>query len=222
MARLDEAVMSVLAGSAVVAPRESPHAVPARAAMVLGGTAATLLLGLPGLLLTAAGGTAMWGVRRRRSAQASQARLRELNDLVPLLQLAVGAGLTVRSTLAAVTPWSAGRLGAQLGELLERVEQGASLADGLDALPEALGETCRGLASVLGAAERYGSPLVDPLARLGAELRLQRRRQLEQAARRVPVQLLFPLALGVLPAFVLLAVVPLAATALDGVVLPGR
>jgi hypothetical protein len=56
---------------------------------------------------------------------------------------------------------------------------------------------------------------------VGGELRLQRRRQLEITARRIPIRLLFPLALGVLPAFVLLTVVPLLVTSLEGLSLPG-
>ncbi len=54
-----------------------------------------------------------------------------------------------------------------------------------------------------------GDPLVPVLDRLSVEARMVRRRQAEEAARRLPVQLLFPLVLCVLPAFVLLAVVPL-------------
>jgi tight adherence protein C len=48
---------------------------------------------------------------------------------------------------------------------------------------------------------------------LAAEVRAERRRRAEAAARRVPVKLLFPLVLCVLPAFGLLTVVPLLAGA---------
>jgi tight adherence protein C len=160
---------------------------------------------------------------RRRSKEAARARvlLRELNDAVPLLQLAIGAGLTVRSALWSTIPWVRGDLRMHLHAALVAADDGSALADELDKLTEWLGEGCRGFVSVLSAADRYGSPVAEPLALLGSELRLQRRRQLEVAARRIPVRLLFPLALGVLPAFVLLTVVPLVVMSLEGLSFPG-
>jgi tight adherence protein C len=50
---------------------------------------------------------------------------------------------------------------------------------------------------------------------VGTEARLIRRRASEVAARRLPVQLLFPLVLCTLPAFGLLTVVPLLVSAFD-------
>ena len=70
------------------------------------------------------------------------------------------------------------------------------------------------LVAALLASERYGAPLLDGLARLAAELRSDRRRRAEEAARRVPVKLLFPLVFCTLPAFALLTVAPLLAGAL--------
>lgn len=182
---------------------------------------ATAALGLRGLVIAAVSIATV--ALRRRSQQAARARqlLRELNDAVPLLQLAIGAGLTVRSALWSTTPWLRGELASHLVAALRAADDGSSLADELDKLPDLLGEGCRAFVSVLSAADRYGSPVSEPLAQLGNELRLQRRRQLQVAARRVPVRLLFPLALGVLPAFVLLTVVPLMVTSLEGLSLPG-
>jgi tight adherence protein C len=68
---------------------------------------------------------------------------------------------------------------------------------------------------VLVGAERYGTPLLPGLDRLAVDARLDRRRRAEEAARRVPVKLLFPLVLCVLPAFGLLTMTPLLAGALD-------
>ena len=63
-------------------------------------------------------------------------------------------------------------------------------------------------------AERYGAPLEPRLDRLVDEVRAARRRRSEEAARRVPVKLLFPLVGCILPAFGLLTVAPLIAGAL--------
>ena len=65
------------------------------------------------------------------------------------------------------------------------------------------------LASALRGAARYGAPLGASLERVAVDARILRRRRAEEDARRLPVQLLFPLVLCVLPAFGLLAVVPL-------------
>jgi pilus assembly protein TadC len=59
-------------------------------------------------------------------------------------------------------------------------------------------------------------PLAPTLARLAADARHDRRRQAEAAARALPVRLSFPLVLCLLPAFVLLGIVPAMAPALQG------
>jgi tight adherence protein C len=66
----------------------------------------------------------------------------------------------------------------------------------------------RPLTDALLASDRLGAPVGPVLARLAAEERTALRRQAEAHARRVPVRLLFPLVFLVLPAFVLLTVVP--------------
>ena len=64
------------------------------------------------------------------------------------------------------------------------------------------------LADALTTSERTGAPVGPALARLAAEERAAARRRVESHARRVPVRLLFPLVFLVLPAFVVLTVVP--------------
>jgi tight adherence protein C len=64
------------------------------------------------------------------------------------------------------------------------------------------------LSDALLASDRLGAPVGPVLARLAAEERTALRRQAEAHARRVPVRLLFPLVFLILPAFVLLTVVP--------------
>lgn len=88
---------------------------------------------------------------------------------------------------------------------------GRRLADALGDVPGRAGEATRPLVAALVESDRYGAPLGDALARLAAETRADRRRRAEEAARRVPVKLLFPLVCCVLPAFGLLTVAPLLA-----------
>jgi tight adherence protein C len=72
----------------------------------------------------------------------------------------------------------------------------------------------RPLARALATAVEEGVPFETTLRRVAAEVRARRRREAEEAARRVPVRMLFPLVACTLPAFVLLTVVPLLVTGL--------
>jgi tight adherence protein C len=148
--------------------------------------------------------------RRRRRAEV----LRHLPEVADLFVLAVGAGLTVPLAVAAVARRAPGLLAAELGAVVREVELGRRVGDALDAVPARTEEEVRPLVAALVASERYGAPLLDGLIRLAAELRSDRRRRAEAAARRVPVKLLFPLVFCTLPAFALLTVAPLLAGAL--------
>ncbi len=142
--------------------------------------------------------------RRRRAAQV----VAETPDLVELFRLAVGAGLTVHLAVEAVAPRAHGVTGEALARVPARVAVGERLADSLAAVADC-GDGVRPLVAALVASERYGVALGPSLERVAFEARLSRRRSAEEAARRLPVLLLFPLVLCILPAFVLLTVVPL-------------
>jgi tight adherence protein C len=153
-----------------------------------------------------------WAVPAVRSRSRRLTREREvrsaLPDTVDLFRLAVGAGLSVHQAVDAVALHAPAPVDATLAEARRRVVLGVRLGDALEVLDD-LGDPALALAAALRGAARYGSPLGAALERVAADARVLRRRRAEEDARRLPEQLLFPLVLCVLPAFGLLAVVPL-------------
>lgn len=157
---------------------------------------------------------------RRRHTRALTAIACDMPEVVDLLVLGVGAGLSVRQALEAVARRSRGPLAVQLRAVTADIERGRRLADALDDLPARAGDSVRPLVAALTSAERYGAPLGPALDRMADEVRAIRRRRAEEAARRVPIKLLFPLVACILPAFALLTVAPLIAGALKTLRLP--
>lgn len=156
-----------------------------------------------------------WLGRRRTTRAHAAAVLDGLPEVIDLLAVAVGAGWTPARAVVGVAPRAPQPWSTALGAALERASLGSRLADALDVVVEALGEPARPLVAALRAAELDGAPLGPGLDRLAADARNRRRRAAEEAARRVPVRLLFPLVLLALPAFALLAMAPLVAGALQ-------
>jgi tight adherence protein C len=151
---------------------------------------------------------------RRRAAAVADA----LPDLVDLFAIAAASGLNPRLAVDAVAERSPpGPLTDAFLRASGRVATtGARLADALDRIPDELGEggagdVVRPLVRALTDAERYGAALGPSLDRLAEDARRARQRRAEEAARRVPVRLLFPLVTCILPAFGLLTVAPLLA-----------
>lgn len=177
------------------------------AVVVLGPAGALLLLAV------ALGGraAAVRSARRRRAA----AEARAVPELVDLFLLAASAGLPVGAALAAVAARAPPPVRPVLGRAQERTTQGVALADALAELGAELGPSAAELVDALAHAARTGAPLVPALERVAALSRDRRTRAAEAAARRLPVTLLFPLACCVLPAAVLLAVVPVVAGSLS-------
>ncbi len=184
------------------------------------GVVAALLVALfawaPPLALLA--GLGVWAHARIRARRAHRARSRQIIEALPdgvdLLLLCVGAGLSLPLALPLVASRSASPLAGALASAHRAAARGSPRADALlDAL-HPLGDRALALGHVLVDHLRYGTPLAAGLERLGSELRSDRRRRAEEAARRVPVRLLVPLVTCVLPAFALLTVVPLLAASL--------
>lgn len=157
-------------------------------------------------------------LRERRRARQRARRIRaDLPEVAEVLALAVEAGLTVGAAIAIAVEHLDGPLVDDLAIATREVAVGRRLADALDRSAARLGDDARPLVVVLADSERAGVAVAPTLRRLAADARDRRRRDAEEAARRLPVKLLFPLVGCVLPAFVLLTVVPVVAGALRAV-----
>lgn len=162
-------------------------------------------------------GAAIWGapwlVARTREKRRADRVLDELPEVVDLLRLALGSGSSLRLAVATIAPRCGPIVGARLRNVDRQLDRGVPLGEALRQL-EALGEPFRPVLQALSASERHGAPIVPVLDRIAGDTRTARRRRAEERARRVPVKLLFPLVFCTLPAFGLLTVVPLLASAL--------
>jgi pilus assembly protein TadC len=159
-------------------------------------------------------------LRRRRTAQVA-ASLREAEQLtaatvLDLVGVCVAAGLTAGAAVSRVVaaveppPWAA-CIDADL-------RAGVQLADALDAQAQVPGHEWLGRAlAPVAAAARSGASVSDALDRTVERLRSAVRRSREERARRLPVTLLLPLTCCVLPAVMLVVVVPMLAQMLIGV-----
>jgi tight adherence protein C len=185
----------------------------------LAGAAAAAGLVVGGMpLVGVSAGLVGWMLPRWRAASLHRRRVtalqREVPDVVDLLSVATASGLNLSLSVAAVGERGPPLLGTAFADAAREIDGGARIADGIERALAPFGDPVRPLATALLGSARYGTAFGPALDRLSVESRQLRRRHAEEAARRVPVKLLFPLVLLVLPAFVLLTLVPLLAGAL--------
>lgn len=147
-------------------------------------------------------------MRSRRSSRAVDQALGALPELLELLIISVRGGSTLRSALLGASASAPPSLRSTLDRVAMRVERGERIADALSSFVDDLGSQVAVFFDGLIAADRYGLPLGPVLDRLSVDIRAERRRRAELAARTLPVKLSFPLVVCTLPSFVLLAIVP--------------
>lgn len=152
--------------------------------------------------------------RRARRRRREVARDRALPELIDLFRLAASAGQPVATAIATVAPRAPAPVRAAVVAARSHLSAGGAVAGAVECLAAGLGRDGRELADALADAARTGAALVAVLDRVALTARNRRTRAAEEAARRLPVALLFPLAGCVLPAAVLLAVVPVLAASL--------
>jgi Flp pilus assembly protein TadB len=153
--------------------------------------------------------------RRRRQRQLHHQIVLGLPETIDLARIVISSGATVSETVNVLAARAPEPFAEAFGATSAEVRQGGRLIDTLPAVVGRLGDPVRGLVRALQVGERDGVAVGPLLERARVEGLRVRRHELEVAARRLPVLLLFPLVLCVLPAFVLLTVVPLLASALQ-------
>lgn len=151
---------------------------------------------------------------RRRRAAHETAVIGELPEAIELTRLALASSGSVVLAVTAVGQALSGPVGAALARVASATDRGTRLADALALEAATVAPHGRGFFRLLAGSERYGVSIASALERLAGEARRQRRRHAEAMARRVPVRMLLPLVGCILPAFVLLTVVPILARTL--------
>jgi tight adherence protein C len=145
--------------------------------------------------------------RRRRAMDA------EIPQLLDLLAAGSAAGLSAVAGFQRSVQALRGPLGTELKASLDAVAVGARWRTELSAVTERLAlPDLRRTMAVLTRTETLGTSLTGATRDLAADVRSSRRAAVAERARAAPVKMLFPLVFLVLPAFLLLTVVPVLLT----------
>ena len=153
---------------------------------------------------------------RRRARRSCEPSLDDLAVCCDLLAVAAASGSTVSGSIVAVGSVGRGPVARSLGRSAARIRNGEALATAIESLRSDLGPAGQPLVTTLAAAASSGLAPGPALARLADAERRRARRRVEARVRRLPVLLLLPLVGLILPAFVLLTLVPVGLSAADG------
>lgn len=182
--------------------------------VVLAGVAAAAFLGGPlGLVAAPVAVVAAWLVIERSEPAAirrdREVARRDLPHVVGLMADALRSGQSPTDALAVVVTALPGRATARLGEVVPRLRLGL---DPQTVWAEVAADPALGpLGRALARAHRTGGPVVPAVERLADELSRSARAEVEDRARAVGVKAAVPLGLCLLPAFVLIGIVPVVA-----------
>jgi Flp pilus assembly protein TadB len=182
------AAATMLAGSAIAGP-------------VLGAPAAVVAWRVPDLALAR--------LVRRTSAAAD----REIPVLLDLLAVATSSGLPPQLAFRRAVEAATGPLADELRSVLDASDLGGRWRDELVVVGDRLAlPDLQRLLGALARTDSLGSSLAEEIEHLASDVRQVRRAATAQSARTAPVKMLFPLVFLVLPAFLLLTVVPVLLT----------
>ena len=168
---------------------------------LLAAPAAVLAFRLPDLAIAR--------IARRRLAMAD----REVPVLLDLLAIATSSGLPPQLAFRRAVGAAEGPLSDELRSVLNVTDLGGRWRDELRAASVRLGlPDLQRVVAALTRSESLGSSLGQELPRLANDVREARSTAATERARAAPVKMLFPLVFLILPAFLLLTVVPVLVT----------
>jgi tight adherence protein C len=181
-----------------------------------------LLLPMPGPLLApilSALGIRIPVIVAERAGRRRRAAIdREIPQLLDLLAAASSAGISAQLALRRAAAAVRGPLAVELDVVLRAIDLGARWRDELRTCADRLGlPDLRRTVVALSRTDTLGASLETSTAELAAGVRAARRAAVTERARAAPVKMLFPLVFLVLPAFLLLTVVPVLLTTLQSI-----
>jgi len=200
------------------APRSTPSLRPVGA--VGAGTCAWLFVGGPlgpvaGVVVAALSWQVLAGVEPPASRRDREEVERTLPHLIDLFASTLRAGAEPVSGLAQVCAALPGPAATRLAPVVDQTRWGASAAEAWDAVAD--DEALAPLARAMVRSQTSGASVVLAVERLADELEREALARAEDAARRVGVSAAVPLGVCLLPAFLLLGVVPTVASLLGSV-----
>jgi tight adherence protein C len=177
---------------------------------------------LPGLVIVPIAGVVAWRWptwgRQRRERRHRRAVDAEIPQLLDLLAAGSSAGLSAPLALRRSRVALRGPLADELGATLDAVDLGSRWRDELRALADRLDlPDFRRAVAAITRTETLGTSLAETTAELAVNVRASRRAAITERARTAPVKMLFPLVFLVLPAFLLLTVVPVLLTTVQSI-----
>ena len=200
---------------AAVAPTERALLLRVRPvlAAVAGAGAWVMVGGAAGSVVGVVGAATVWVVLGRAEDPAAVRRREDLLETLPtavdLLASCLDAGAAPESGLVSVSRALGGAVGGELLAIHHRLEVGVDPQEVWRSVARhpQLGP----LGRAVGRAHETGAPVGQAVHRLAEELRDRARADVETRARSIEVKAAAPLGLCLLPAFVLLGVVPMVA-----------
>lgn len=168
------------------------------------------------------GGALLWGIIAAalgfmlpdiyiaRKAQERQSAIRKsLPETLDLLAIAVGAGMGLEAAIDLVVQRLPGPLGDEFHRVLQELSLGVSRREAFTSLRERTEvEELSTFALIITQADALGTPLTVVLRGQAAEMRSLRRQRAREQGAKTPVNLLFPLLLGIFPALMLIVMGP--------------
>lgn len=132
-----------------------------------------------------------------------------LPDSLDQMTICMEAGLGFEAAMARASQSNTGPLAQEMFRTLQDVQVGVSRPDALRTFAERNDvPDLRHFVTAILQAEHYGVPISHILHSQAAELRLKRRQRAEEAARKLPIKLLFPLVVFILPPLFIILVGP--------------
>ena len=149
----------------------------------------------------------------RRSARLRILSMqRALPDSLDLMVVCLESGLGLTATIARVGEERSAMkdpLGEEFSQVSRELRDGRSREDALRGLGERNGvDDLTSLVGLIIQADKLGASMAKTLRAHADVLRVKRRQRAEEAARKLPIKILFPLALFILPALFIVTIGP--------------